>query len=35
MAKPQRHRKLTWRSKKANHGRKPACGKPKSTLKRA
>jgi len=30
MAKPQRHRKLTHRSKKANHGRKPCCGKPKS-----
>jgi len=32
MARPQRHRKLTWRNRRANHGRKPSCGKPKTTF---
>lgn len=33
MARPGKIRRLTWRSKKANHGRKPGKGRFKRTNK--
>jgi hypothetical protein len=35
MAKPKRTYKLKWRSKKANHGVKPNCGRNPGRIKRS